>query len=99
MPDSRTSHSPLSSTEPKVTEAVTERQQASPESRLTPAADKVINVLPSQLPFSCPLPGQALWNMHPRVFIDIATTGAASCPYCGAQYRLVSEDNATTNNA
>ncbi|CPO01926.1 Uncharacterized protein conserved in bacteria [Bordetella pertussis] len=26
--------------------------------------------------------------MHPRVFLDVTHTGQASCPYCGAAYRL-----------
>ncbi|KAG0767344.1 hypothetical protein G6F22_017664 [Rhizopus arrhizus] len=26
--------------------------------------------------------------MHPRVFLDVARTGSASCAYCGAEYRL-----------
>ena len=41
------------------------------------------------LPLSCPMPGQKLWNSHPRVYLPIEQTGTASCPYCGAKYRLV----------
>lgn len=29
-----------------------------------------------------------LWNSHPRVFLDVAKTGQAACPYCGTVYRL-----------
>jgi uncharacterized Zn-finger protein len=29
-----------------------------------------------------------VWNHHPRVFLDVATTGEAMCPYCGTRYRL-----------
>ena len=29
-----------------------------------------------------------LWNSHPRVFLEIAHQGHASCPYCGTEYRL-----------
>jgi uncharacterized Zn-finger protein len=38
----------------------------------------------------CPSPiaGMKLWNTHPRVFLDIASTGAAKCPYCGTVYKL-----------
>jgi uncharacterized Zn-finger protein len=32
--------------------------------------------------------GMQLWNSHPRVFLDIAQTGEAKCPYCGTQYKL-----------
>ena len=38
----------------------------------------------------CPNPkaGMQLWNNHPRVYLDMAHTGAAKCPYCGTEYRL-----------
>jgi uncharacterized Zn-finger protein len=36
----------------------------------------------------CPNPKMTLWSTHPRVFIDVATTGAGKCPYCGTVYRL-----------
>jgi uncharacterized Zn-finger protein len=38
----------------------------------------------------CPSPkaGMKLWNGHPRVFLDVAHTGVARCPYCGTVYRL-----------
>lgn len=29
-----------------------------------------------------------LWNGHPRVYLDVARTGEAKCPYCGTVYRL-----------
>ena len=25
---------------------------------------------------------------HPKVFLDVARTGHAKCPYCGTEYRL-----------
>jgi uncharacterized Zn-finger protein len=36
----------------------------------------------------CPNPKMTLWNQHPKVFIDVATTGEGRCPYCGTVYRL-----------
>ena len=38
----------------------------------------------------CPSPkaDMKLWNSHPRVYLDIAQTGAAKCPYCGTVYKL-----------
>ncbi len=36
----------------------------------------------------CPNPKMALWSGHPRVFLDVASTGEAKCPYCGTLYRL-----------
>ena len=37
----------------------------------------------------CPNPkaGMKIWNMHPRVFLDLKA-GEAKCPYCGTVYRL-----------
>ena len=37
---------------------------------------------------SCPRPQDALWNMHPRVYLPIEDRGEAVCPYCGARYLL-----------
>jgi uncharacterized Zn-finger protein len=36
----------------------------------------------------CPNPKMPLWSNHPRVFIDVRTTGEAQCPYCGTRYQL-----------
>lgn len=36
----------------------------------------------------CPNPKMTLWSNHPKVYLDVATTGQASCPYCGTTYRL-----------
>lgn len=36
----------------------------------------------------CPNPKMGLWNQHPRVYLDVATTGESRCPYCGTVYRL-----------
>jgi uncharacterized Zn-finger protein len=38
----------------------------------------------------CPNPKMPLWSNHPRVFIDVASTGEGRCPYCGTLYRLKS---------
>lgn len=43
----------------------------------------------ADLPLSCPMPDQRLWNAHPRVYLPIEKTGEARCPYCSAMYRLV----------
>jgi len=29
-----------------------------------------------------------LWNSHPKVYLDVARTGQAKCPYCGTGYTL-----------
>ena len=47
-----------------------------------------IEVTAKDLPLHCPTSQVALWCSHPRVFLDIAETGHAMCPYCGTKYRL-----------
>lgn len=43
----------------------------------------------------CPnkLAGMDVWNNHPRVFLDIAKTGSAKCPYCGTLYQLAAGEH------
>ena len=38
----------------------------------------------------CPSPkaDMKLWNTHPKVYLDVARTGATKCPYCGTLYKL-----------
>ncbi len=50
--------------------------------------EQVVRVSRDQLPLSCPLPEDSLWNMHPRVFLPMEKTGEARCPYCGTRYVL-----------
>jgi uncharacterized Zn-finger protein len=47
-----------------------------------------IEVTVKDLPLHCPTNEVALWCSHPRVFLDIAETGHAMCPYCGTRYKL-----------
>lgn len=37
---------------------------------------------------ACPNPKMHLWSTHPKVFIDVLTTGEGVCPYCSTVYRL-----------
>jgi uncharacterized Zn-finger protein len=37
------------------------------------------------------MPDAPLWARHPRVFLDVAHDGKASCPYCGAKYVFTGE--------
>jgi uncharacterized Zn-finger protein len=48
----------------------------------------VVELRATDLPAFCPNPAMPVWNHHPRVFLDVATTGEAMCPYCGTHYRL-----------
>jgi uncharacterized Zn-finger protein len=49
-----------------------------------------IEVTAADLPLHCPTPSVKLWSSHPRVFIDVVSTGEAKCPYCGTVYKLSS---------
>ena len=62
--------------------------QAAAQRRSEPAP---IEVRRADLPLSCPRPEDALWNMHPRVYLPIEDEPSKEsvCPYCGARYRLV----------
>ncbi|MCC7080987.1 MAG: zinc-finger domain-containing protein [Burkholderiales bacterium] len=50
-----------------------------------------IEVTDKDLPLHCPTPAMALWNSHPRVFLDIERTGEAMCPYCGTRFSYQGE--------
>jgi uncharacterized Zn-finger protein len=35
-----------------------------------------------------PLAAMKVWDNHPKVYLDVAHTGSAKCPYCGTEYKL-----------
>ena len=35
-----------------------------------------------------PLADMKIWNNHPKVYLDVAHSGQAKCPYCGTVYQL-----------
>lgn len=45
-------------------------------------------IVESQLPLSCPLPNERLWDAHPKVYLEIETNGEVVCPYCETKYVL-----------
>ncbi len=49
---------------------------------------RVVEVKESDLPLHCPMPGDPVWDAHPRVFLAVAEKGEALCPYCGTLYKL-----------
>ena len=49
---------------------------------------KYTEVSANDLPLHCPTKEVALWASHPRVFLDMALSGQATCPYCGTKYKL-----------
>ena len=38
----------------------------------------------------CPNPkaDMKIWDSHPKVYLDVALSGEAKCPYCGTVYKL-----------
>jgi uncharacterized Zn-finger protein len=52
------------------------------------ATQTTVEVTAKDLPLHCPQPGAPLWSRHPRVFLDVAHGGEATCPYCSAHYVL-----------
>lgn len=53
-----------------------------------PLEQSVVVLEAKDLPAFCPNPAMPVWSSHPRVFLDVAETGEAKCPYCGTVYRL-----------
>ena len=53
---------------------------------ITANAENRYTVTRADLPLSCPMPGMALWNSHPKVYLPVEASGSAKCPYCGAQF-------------
>jgi uncharacterized Zn-finger protein len=51
-------------------------------------AENRYEVTEADLPLSCPMPGMAVWNSHPKVYLPVEAEGSAKCPYCGALYVL-----------
>jgi uncharacterized Zn-finger protein len=50
--------------------------------------DRTVEVTAADLPLHCPTPSTPVWSMHPRVFLDVASSGDMLCPYCGTRYIL-----------
>jgi uncharacterized Zn-finger protein len=45
-------------------------------------------VTEKDLPLSCPMPGQRIWDAHPQVYLPIEQEQRVTCPYCDAEYVL-----------
>ena len=63
--------------------------QNNPESQAS--TQQHYEITQKDLPLSCPMPNQRLWDAHPRVYLPIEKTGKATCPYCDAKFTLVCE--------
>ena len=55
---------------------------------MTEKQNEVVELDGNDLPAHCPNDKMPLWSSHPRVFLDVTTTGEATCPYCGMKYKL-----------
>lgn len=62
-----------------------------PAKNQAPDTAREVNVTAHDLPLHCPRPDAPLWARHPRVFLDVLTSGTAACPYCGTRYTFSGE--------
>lgn len=53
-----------------------------------PAVELLASQLNSHGGVFCPNPDMALWSGHPRVYLGLAESGQARCPYCSTLYKL-----------
>jgi len=67
------------------------REPAGKTDLIEPNAETRYQVGASDLPLSCPMPDMSVWNSHPKIYLPIEDTGAAVCPYCGAEYSLATD--------
>lgn len=44
--------------------------------------------LNSQGGVCCPNPNMTQWSSHPKVYLGLAESGQARCPYCSTLYKL-----------
>lgn len=56
-------------------------------------AKRHCEITSKDLPLSCPLPDQRLWDAHPRVYLPIEREGFVVCPYCETSYTLTDFEN------
>ena len=54
----------------------------------TTAKKNTIKVAANSKSVCCPPKGQELWNLHPRVYLDIEKSREVKCPYCGNHFEL-----------
>ena len=45
-----------------------------------------------------PLAHMKIWNSHPKVYLDVASTGEGKCPYCGTVYKLKAGEHFEANH-
>ena len=55
--------------------------------------ENFVKVTKKDLPLSCPMPNQMMWNAHPREYLPIEDSKKEVCPYCRTVYVLVEEND------
>ena len=49
---------------------------------------RVREITQEQLPLSCPVLDERVWDAHPRVYLPIEALGEVTCPYCNTRFYL-----------
>ena len=57
-------------------------------SELQASTKHYYEVKEADLPLSCPLNHERVWDAHPRIYLPIEEGGEAVCPYCSTRYVL-----------
>ena len=45
-----------------------------------------LEIAAANLPLSCPHPDAPLWARHPKIYLEVLSSGNAICPYCNTHY-------------
>lgn len=47
-----------------------------------------VTIKSADLPVTCPLEGDEVWRMHPKVTVPLDRTNRYVCPYCSRIFEL-----------
>jgi uncharacterized Zn-finger protein len=61
------------------------------EADLQACTQRRYEISANELPLSCPLANERVWDAHPRVYLPLEETGHVVCPYCGTEYILTNK--------
>lgn len=51
-------------------------------------SSKTVTIRSTDLPVTCPMETDEVWNMHPKVTIPLDRTDSYVCPYCSRVFEL-----------
>ena len=54
-------------------------------------AKRTVVIQKKDLPLACPLPNEAVYSAHPRVYLPIEKNKRVICKYCSTEYILSEE--------